>query len=160
VCWTWRCQIAISRRMERAHARRQGKTMKTFLLQFFTWWHGQTLGMRFFTWRTGERVGTDEFGNVYYRTVGGVKDKALGHERRWVVYHGQAEASAVPPGWNGWLHHTVDVAPSQEDYRPREWQKPHQPNPSGTSAAYRPQGSVLAGGRRKPTGGDYTAWKP
>ena len=134
--------------------------MKTFLLQFFTWWNGQTLGTRLFTWRTGEHVGTDEFGNVYYRTKGGVKDAALGHERRWVVYHGLAEASAVPAGWNGWLHHTVDVAPSQEDYRPREWQKAHQPNPTGSPQAYRPKGSVLAGGRRQSADGDYKAWKP
>lgn len=134
--------------------------MKAFLLQFFTWWNGQTLGTRLFTWRTGEHVGTDGFGNAYYRTKGGVKDAALGHERRWVVYNGLAEASAVPPGWNGWLHHTVDVAPSQEDYRPREWQKEHQPNPTGSPQAYRPQGSVLAGGRRQAADGDYKAWKP
>ena len=31
--------------------------MKSFLLQFFTWWHGQTLNTRFHTWRKGERVG-------------------------------------------------------------------------------------------------------
>ena len=40
--------------------------MKTFLLQFFTWWNGQTLGTRFHTWRHGTKVGQDEFGNVYY----------------------------------------------------------------------------------------------
>ncbi len=134
--------------------------MKTFFLQFFTWWHGQTLGTRFNTWRKGERVGEDELGNVYYRSIGGAIDPALGHERRWVVYNGLAEASSVPPGWNGWLHHTVDVAPSEEKYAAREWQKAHQPNPTGTSAAYRPQGSVLASGNRRPTGGDYSAWKP
>ncbi|HET7716433.1 MAG TPA: NADH:ubiquinone oxidoreductase subunit NDUFA12, partial [Bauldia sp.] len=30
--------------------------MKRFLLQFFTWWNGQTLGTRFFTWRKGIAV--------------------------------------------------------------------------------------------------------
>ncbi len=129
--------------------------MKALLLQIFTWWNGQTMGTRFHTWRKGERVGEDEFGNVYYRTRGGLKDPALGHERRWVIYNGEAEASSIPPGWNGWLHHTVDVAPSQESYTPREWQKPHRPNMTGTPGAYRPQGSVLAGGRRKPATGDY-----
>ena len=24
----------------------------------------------------------------------------------------------TPPGWNGWLHHTVDTPPSEEDYQP------------------------------------------
>ena len=38
-----------------------------FLKQFFTWWNGQTLNTRFFTWRNGEKVGTDQFGNIYYR---------------------------------------------------------------------------------------------
>ena len=41
--------------------------MKTFLLQFFTWWNGQTLGTRFTTWRMGVPVGTDKAGNHYYR---------------------------------------------------------------------------------------------
>jgi hypothetical protein len=72
--------------------------MKTFLLQFFTWWNGQTLGTRFGTWRHGEKVGEDEFGNVYYRSRGGKADAALGHERRWVIYNGLAEASSVPAG--------------------------------------------------------------
>ncbi|CAM5201498.1 hypothetical protein BTHI11S_02856 [Bosea thiooxidans] len=132
--------------------------MKDWLLQIFTWWNGQTIGTRFHTWRFGEKVGEDEFGNVYYRTKGGVKDKALGFQRRWVIYKGEAEASKVPPGWNGWLHHTVDVAPSEENYQPREWQQPHQQNWTGTALAYRPQGSTLAEGERPAATGDYQAW--
>ncbi len=54
----------------------------------------------------------------------------------------------VPPSWHGWLHHTVDVAPTEESYTPREWEKPHVPNTTGTPAAYRPSGSTLASGRR------------
>ena len=42
--------------------------MLAWLIQIFTWWNGQTLNTRFHTWRFGERVGTDEFGNIYYRT--------------------------------------------------------------------------------------------
>ena len=53
--------------------------MKDWLLQIFTWWNGQTIGTRFHTWRHGELVGEDEFGNVYYRTKGGVKDLSLIH---------------------------------------------------------------------------------
>ena len=62
---------------------------------------------------------TDEFGNVYYRRRGGKNDKALGFERRWVIYNGYCEGSATPPGWYGWLHHTVDTPPTQETYQPQ-----------------------------------------
>ena len=90
--------------------------MKTFFLRFFTWWNGQTFGTQLWTWLYGEFVGEDEFGNRYYRTKGGKIDPTLGFERRWVIYNGFAEASTVPPSWHGWLHHTVDVPPTQESY--------------------------------------------
>ncbi len=134
--------------------------MKQFFLQFFTWWNGQTLGTRFNTWRNGEKVGTDEFGNVYYRSRGGRIDPALGFERRWVIYNGQAEASAIPAGWRGWLHHTVDQAPSQEDYKARDWQLPHQPNLTGTAYAYRPKGSAVTASTHPKADSTYSAWKP
>ncbi len=134
--------------------------MNQTLLQIFTWWNGQTMGTRFHTWRHGEKVGEDEFGNIYYRTKGEVKDKALGIQRRWVVYNGLAEASMIPPGWNGWLHHTVDIAPSEEKYAAREWERPHQPNHSGTALAYRPKGSTLGDKQTPPATGDYEAWTP
>ncbi len=123
-----------------------------FLLQFFTWWNGQTLGTRFHTWRKGEFVGEDGTGNKYYRERGG--------NRRWVIYNGLAEPSAVPPEWHGWLHYTVDTPPTEEEYTPHEWQKPHQPNMTGTSAAYRPDGSILSGAKRPQATGDYEAWQP
>ena len=134
--------------------------MKNFLLQFFTWWNGQTLGTRFHTWRHGERVGEDAFGNIYYRTKGGAKDPALGFERRWVIYNGVAEASTIPPGWWGWMHHREDKPPTESVYTPRSFEKPHRPNMTGTSAAYRPSGSTLASGKRPAATGDYTAWSP
>jgi NADH:ubiquinone oxidoreductase subunit len=134
--------------------------MKPFLLKVFTWWNGQTFGTQLWTWRFGELVGTDEQGNTYYRTKGGVIDPTLGFQRRWVVYNGYAEASRVPPSWHGWLHHTVDVAPTEETYVDKEWQKPHQPNLTGTPAAYRPSGSTLASGRRPKATGDYQSWTP
>lgn len=134
--------------------------MKQFLLKFFTWWNGQTFGTQLWTWRFGELVGLDEQGNRYYRTKGRKIDPTLGFERRWVVYNGYAEASRVPPSWHGWLHHTVDVAPTEESYTPREWEKPHVPNMTGTPAAYRPSGSTLASGRRPKATGDYQAWTP
>jgi NADH:ubiquinone oxidoreductase subunit len=134
--------------------------MKTFFLQFFTWWHGQTLGTRFYTWRQGERVGADEEGNIYYRTKGGEKDPALGFERRWVIFKTVVEASKIPAGWRGWLHHTVDVPPSKETYTPKAWQLPHSENKTGTALAYRPATSLLASRARPLAPDNYLAWNP
>ena len=130
--------------------------MKTFLLQFFTWWNGETLGTRLNTWRYGKRVGQDEEGNVYYQ--GGVDSE--GRTRRWVIYNGYSEASKISPGWHGWIHHRVDVAPPSEDYKPRAWQKPHEPNLTGTPMAHRPKGSLLGNSKRPQVTGDYDAWTP
>ncbi len=126
--------------------------MKTFFLQFFTWWNGTTFGTRFYTWRNGERVGEDEFGNVYYEGDGG---------RRWVQYKGYADATAIPPGWHGWIHFRTDVAPCNEEYAAKDWQKPHKVNQTGTPGAYLPKGSMAnsTGSRPKVTG-DYEAWSP
>jgi NADH:ubiquinone oxidoreductase subunit len=135
--------------------------MKRFFLLYFTWWNGATLGTLFHTRRHGELVGHDQFGNQYYRTRGGRKDPALGFERRWVIYNGISEASMTPPGWNGWLHHTVDLPPTEEDYKPHPWELPHMPNPTGTPEAIRPKGSVLyPHPHRQPNAGDYEAWSP
>lgn len=130
--------------------------MKNFLLQLFTWWNGQTLGTRFHTWRHGTKVGQDEFGNIYYE---GGKDSE-GRTRRWVIYAGYAEASTIPPGWNGWMHHRVDTTPAQESYKPHEWEKAHVPNLTGTARAYRPRGSILNNTERPRVTGDYDAWTP
>ena len=124
--------------------------MKQLLLEIFTWWNSQTFGTRVYTWWKGEFVGEDEFGNRYYRERGGW--------RRWVIYNGLVEASRVPPDWHGWLHYTHDEP--LVDYTPREWEKPHRPNLTGTPKAYRPQGSILSKGRRPVATGDYQPWKP
>ena len=134
--------------------------MKQFLLRFFTWWNGANLNTLWHTRQHGELVGHDEFGNAYYRTRGGKIDPSLGFQRRWVIYNGLSEASMTPPGWNGWLHQTVDVAPSEEEYKPRDWQLPHRGNMTGTPGAIRPKGSTLVRGHRQASGGDYQAWTP
>ena len=134
--------------------------MPIWITQFFTWWNGQTLNTRFHTWRNGEVVGHDEFGNTYYRTRGGKIDPALLIERRWVIYKGASEASQTPPGWFGWLHHTVDTPPTDEAYEALDWQMPHLPNMTGTPQAWRPSGSTLNLGARPPASGDYEAWTP
>ena len=93
-------------------------------------------------------MGEDEFGNRYFRTKGGKIDPSLGFERRWVIYPGYRRGLDIPPSWHGWMHHTVDTPPTQENYTPRDWQKPHRPNLTGTPGAYRPPGSTLAQGQR------------
>ncbi|PYE86868.1 NADH:ubiquinone oxidoreductase subunit NDUFA12 [Phyllobacterium leguminum] len=130
--------------------------MKTLLLQIFTWWNRETIGTRLHTWRKGQRVGEDELGNVYYQ--GGTDSE--GRTRRWVIYAGYAEASSIPPGWHGWMHHRTDTPPSEENYKPWSWQKPFQPNMTGTPYAYRPQGSMASLGERPRVTGDYDAWTP
>lgn len=134
--------------------------MLTWLTQFFTWWNGQTLNTRWHTSWHGELVGRDEFGNAYYRTKGGAIDRALGFQRRWVIFNGPSEASVVPPGWFGWLHHQTEEPPADGDYKAHEWELPHRANMTGTDQAYRPSGSILREAARPPATGDYKAWQP
>ena len=131
--------------------------MKWFY-RLFTWWHGQTLNTALYTLLFGQFVGKDQYGNRYYRTL--KVDKALGFVRRWVIYAGESEGSMTPPGWYGWLHHTTDTLPTAENYQPRSWELPHQPNLTGTPQAWRPPGSLLAANTRPPATGDYEAWTP
>ena len=67
------------------------------------------------TWLRGELVGTDQYGNRYYRLKGDKPSRRGGgrfsRERRWVIYNGEPEASKVPPEWHAWLHHTVNEVP-------------------------------------------------
>ena len=126
--------------------------------QFFTWWNGETWATRFFTWRKGECVGQDDAGNKYYRAKSALPDSIP--ERRWVIYSGYSEASQIPPGWHGWMHHRVDTPPSQTGYEAREWEMPHQENLTGSAAAYHPPGSIATGARPVASAPDYQAWKP
>jgi NADH:ubiquinone oxidoreductase subunit len=129
-----------------------GSIMKNFLLALFTWWNSATVGTRFFTWRKGEFVGADAFGNRYFRERKG--------DRRWVIYNGEAEASRIPPGWHGWMHHRTDVPPTEDGYKPYEWEKPHLPSLTGTPAAYRPRGSILRAESRGEVTDEYEPWTP
>ena len=114
-------------------------------MSFGTWLH---------TKLHGELVGTDAYGNTYYKSK---KMRSGNRQERWVVYTGEADASKVPPEWHAWLHHTVD-APLEGPARP--WLKPHQPNLTGTVAAYMPPGADARGGQRSKAADDYQAWTP
>jgi NADH:ubiquinone oxidoreductase subunit len=112
----------------------------------FTWWNTATIGTRLFTSRKGIKVGTDEQGNVYYQ-------EKKGH-RRWVIYkNGPVEASRVPAEWHGWLHYTVDELPSEQTVQVKDWEQEHQPNLTGSTAAYAPAVPLS----KEP---EYEAWRP
>jgi len=103
---------------------------------------------RLYTLLHGRPVGQDAAGNRYFTER---KTPAGNRQRRWVVYKGEPDASAVPAEWHMWLHHTVD-APLSEAGR-KSWQKPHLANQTGSAARYRPV-AVRSGGA------DYEAWTP
>jgi NADH:ubiquinone oxidoreductase subunit len=115
------------------------------------------IGTLLLTWLTGERVGTDRFGNRYYRSR---RLKRYGRERRWVLFKGMVEASKVPPEWHAWLHHMSEAPLSEAAADRRPWQQEHLPNLTGTRYAYRPPGHDLRGGRRAKATGDYEPWTP
>lgn len=117
-----------------------------------TWWNDATLGTLIMTWWRGELVGSDAFGNRYYR--------ARNRDRRWVIYNGDVEASRVPPEWHAWLHRMVERPPSEQPLKEQPWEKAHVPNLTGTAAAYLPPGHLEVGGRRAKATGDYEAWRP
>ena len=114
-------------------------------------------GTRLYTLLRGKLVGTDEFGNRYYRGKG---RSFLGREKRWVLYKGGIDASKVPAEWHAWLHHMVAEPLTEEAAKARPWQKEHAPNLTGTAAAYRPAGHEFKGGRRARANGDYQPWIP
>jgi NADH:ubiquinone oxidoreductase subunit len=115
-----------------------------------------TIGTRLHTLLHGQAVGRDEAGNRYYQARR--MAPAGQRRRRWVLFAGPREASVIPPEWHAWLHYTVDEPLSDAGRKP--WQKPHQPNMTGTALAYRPPGHDYKGGRRAAATGDYEAWSP
>ncbi|MHB1305078.1 MAG: NADH-ubiquinone oxidoreductase subunit NDUFA12 family protein [Acidiphilium sp.] len=108
------------------------------------------------TMRHGASVGRDGHGNRYFEareaTAPGVR------KRRWVVYAGRSrEGSLVPPEWHAWLHFVTDRPLPEARW---SWQRPHLPNLTGTSEAYRPRGHDYEGGRRVRSTADYEPWTP
>ncbi len=116
-----------------------------------------SIGTKLFTYFRGEPVGQDAAGNRYYQDRRRARPGT--RRRRWVMFaDGVEEASVIPPEWHAWIHYTTD-APIVEAAR-RPWQKPHQPNLTGTPLAYRPPGHDYSGGNRPRATGDYEAWTP
>ena len=53
----------------------------------------------------GKYVGSDEFGNKYYKNK---KDE------RWVIYSKNIEATKITSDWYLWIHHTIDKIPDKK----------------------------------------------
>ena len=95
---------------------------------FFTWWNRQTLGTFLKTLFLGKYVGSDEYGNKYYKNK---KDE------RWVIYSKNIEATKITSDWYLWIHHTIDKIPNEKDKK-YSWQKNHLENQTGTPNSYKP----------------------
>ena len=114
-----------------------------------------TIGTRLYTYFHGRPVGADPAGNRYFEEK---RIRPGARARRWVLYSGAAEATEVPAEWHAWLHYTTDAPIPMSARKP--WQKPHQPNLTGTLEGYRPPGHDYRGGHRPPSTGDYESWTP
>lgn len=115
-----------------------------------------TIGTKLHTLFHGRFIGRDEFGNRYFEARRAREDEKF--KRRWVIYHGKAEPSKVPPTWHGWLHYTHEAPLSNG--RPYAWVKAHIPNLTGTTGRYLPRGHISKGGKRAAASADYQPWKP
>ena len=94
----------------------------------FTWWNKQTFGTFLKTLFFGKYVGSDEFGNKYYKSK---KDE------RWVIYSKHIEATKISSDWYLWIHHTVNNIPDKKDKK-YKWQKKHLENQTGTPDRFKP----------------------
>lgn len=121
-----------------------------------------TIATRLYTWLKGTPVGSDAFGNRYFRgrmTHANPKGDRR-REKRWVLYNGLPEPSKVPPEWHGWLHYTTDIPPTKQQRPHYGWEKPPLPNLTGTPGAYLPPGHLLREGKHAPTTSEYEPWRP
>jgi len=113
--------------------------MIDFFKQIFIWWHRQTLGTWLYTLFNGKLIGQDEFGNKYYSNK---------KNTRWVIYRKRVESSKIPPEWHMWIHYMVKNKPI-DNLAKFNWQKKYEENLTGTSKAYKPEGSLLSDSKKK-----------
>ena len=119
--------------------------MLTFLKKIFTWWNRETLGTRIKTILFGKLIGSDEYGNKYYQSKKG---------KRWVIYANEIDASKIPVEWYSWIHFMPNKIENIHKLVKHDWQKPHQPNLTGTDSAYYPNKNNKAATKKK-----YKSWK-
>ncbi len=121
--------------------------MGDLIKQIFTWWHKQTVGTFIYTLLKGKLVGKDQFGNKYYSNS---KDK-----KRWVIYKNIVESSKIPPEWHLWIHYLSKNKPSESTNK-FKWQKEYEENLTGTSKAYKPDGSLHSDSKKSTK--KYETW--
>ena len=121
--------------------------MINFFKQIFIWWHKQTIGTFLYTIFEGKHVGTDDFDNKYYLSSKG---------KRWVIYKDKVESSKIPPEWHLWIHFLVEKPP-KNNLKKYKWQKKYEENLTGTSKAYKPDGSLSSEKNKKIK--KYESWK-
>ena len=119
--------------------------MLTFLKKIFTWWNRDTFGTRIKTILFGKFIGSDEYGNKYYKNKKG---------KRWVIYANEIDASKIPVEWYSWIHHMPNKIENIHKLEKHDWQKPHQPNLTGTDSAYYPNKNNKNATEKK-----YKSWK-
>ena len=71
-------------------------------------------------------------------------------------YKNTVESSKIPPEWHSWIHFQRKNKPS-EDEKKFNWQKEHQENLTGTSKAYKPEGSLSSNTKKNMK--KYETWK-
>ena len=119
--------------------------MLTLFKKIFIWWNQDTLGTKMKTIFFGKLVGTDSYGNKYYESTSG---------KRWVIYSNEIDASKIPVEWYSWMHFTKNRIEKNHELKKYEWQKPHQPNLTGTETAYYPNKKKQDAINKK-----YKSWK-
>ncbi len=119
--------------------------MLTFLKKIFTWWNRDTFGTRIKTILFGKLIGSDEYGNKYYQNKKG---------KRWVIYANEIDASKIPVEWYSWIHFMPNKIENIHKLDKHDWQKPHQPNLTGTDSAYYPNKNNKDATEKK-----YKSWK-
>tara|TARA_Y100000590_G_scaffold392598_1_gene470115 strand:- start:823 stop:1239 length:417 start_codon:yes stop_codon:yes gene_type:complete len=122
------------------------KFVISFFKSIFIWWNRQTFGTFIYTLLTGKFVGSDEFGNKYYINSKG---------KRWVIYKNKVESSRIPPEWHLWIHFLVKNVPNNNNKF--KWQKKYEENLTGTSKAYKPDGSLRSDSKKSMK--KYETWK-
>ena len=65
----------------------------------------------------------------------------------------EIDASKIPVEWYSWMHFTPNKIEKNHDLKKFEWQKPHQPNLTGTEKAYYPNKNKNAIKKK------YKSWK-
>ena len=105
------------------------KISKMNLKMIFTWWNNQTFGTYLKTLFFGKYVGSDEYGNKYYKSK---------NNERWVIYKNNIEATKITSDWYLWMHHTIENIPDVNKESKYKWQKKHLENLTGTSNSFKP----------------------